>query len=69
MARPRPAPPKRRVVEPSAWLKRSKRRRTGLLADANAGVLDLEAQSQARAVGPIQALAGQPRHVDPALPG
>ena len=42
MVRPSPVPPKRRVVEPSAWLKASKMRVVLLRRDADAGVADAE---------------------------
>ena len=44
IARPRPVPPYRRVVEASAWLKAWNRRPCASVGDADAGVADLEAQ-------------------------
>ena len=43
MARPSPVPPKRRVVDASAWENGSNRRRAVGLGDADAGVDHLEA--------------------------
>jgi len=50
IARPRPVPPKRRVVDASAWMKLSKRRDLLCGVDADAGVGDLESHAERLAV-------------------
>ena len=42
MARPKPVPPNLRVIEESAWMKRSKMIARFLRRNANAGIADLE---------------------------